>query len=47
LLGRPPRVGDVVSYGGLALEVTAVKGYGVEQCAVSLEHPPESSATQD
>ncbi|MBI3264971.1 MAG: HlyC/CorC family transporter, partial [Acidobacteria bacterium] len=46
LLGRPPRVGDVVSYGGLALEVTAVKGYGVEQCAVSLEHPPESSATQ-
>lgn len=42
LLGRPPRVGDLVSYGGLMLEVTAVMGYGVEQCAVALEHPPEA-----
>ncbi|MBI4477546.1 MAG: HlyC/CorC family transporter [Acidobacteria bacterium] len=40
LLGRPPRVGDVVTYGGLVLEVTAVMGYGVEQCAVTHEHPP-------
>jgi CBS domain containing-hemolysin-like protein len=43
LLGRPPRVSDVVTYGGLVLEVSAVKGYGVEQCAVTLEHPPETS----
>jgi len=42
LLGRPPRVGDTVTYGGLAFEVTAVRGYGVEQCAVALEHPPSS-----
>lgn len=42
LLGRPPRVGDVVRYGGLVLEVTAVKGHGVEQCAVALERPPDA-----
>lgn len=42
LLGRPPIVGDVVRYGGLVLEVTAVKGHGVEQCAVALERPPDA-----
>ena len=36
LLGRPPQVGDVVRYDRLSIEVTAVKGLGVEQCAVSL-----------
>jgi CBS domain containing-hemolysin-like protein len=36
LLGRPPVVGDVVRYGRLEFEVTAVKGHGVEQCAVTL-----------
>jgi CBS domain containing-hemolysin-like protein len=36
LLGRPPRVGDSVRYDRLHLEVTAVKGLGVEECAVSL-----------
>ena len=36
LLGRPPEIGDVVRYDRLAIEVTAVKGLGVEQCAVSL-----------
>jgi len=36
LLGRPPEVGDVVHYGRLVIEVTAVKGHGVEQCAVRL-----------
>ena len=36
LLGRPPQVGDSVRYGRLQLEVTAVKGHGVDECAVSL-----------
>lgn len=37
LLGRPPRVGDTVRYERLQFEVTAVKGHGVDECAVSLE----------
>ena len=36
LLGRPPRVGDVISYDRLRLDVTAVKGHGVDEAAVSL-----------
>ena len=36
LLGRPPPVGDTVRYGRLQFEVTAVKGHGVEECAVCL-----------
>jgi CBS domain containing-hemolysin-like protein len=36
LLGRPPAVGDTVRYDRLQLEVTAVKGLGVDECAVSL-----------
>jgi CBS domain containing-hemolysin-like protein len=36
LLGRPPRVGDVVEFGRLRFDVTAVKGRGVDQVAVSL-----------
>jgi CBS domain containing-hemolysin-like protein len=36
LLGRPPQVGDSVRYDRLSLDVTAVKGHGVEECAVSL-----------
>ncbi len=36
LLGRPPAVGDVVQYDRLGIEVTAVKGHGVDQCAVWL-----------
>lgn len=35
LLGRPPRVGERVTYGGLVFEVTAVEGFGVRQCAVT------------
>ncbi len=35
LLGRPPQVGDSVRYDRLQLEVTAVKGQGVEECAVT------------
>jgi CBS domain containing-hemolysin-like protein len=36
LLGRPPKVGDSVEYDRLAFRVTAVKGRGVEEAAVSL-----------
>jgi CBS domain containing-hemolysin-like protein len=36
LLGRTPHVGDVVRYERLLFEVTAVKGHGVDECAVSL-----------
>jgi CBS domain containing-hemolysin-like protein len=36
LLGRPPRVGDSVRYDRLQIDVTAVKGHGVEECAVCL-----------
>ena len=36
LLGRPPVVRDTVRYERLQFEVTAVKGHGVEEAAVSL-----------
>ncbi len=36
LLGRPPKVGDIVRYERLAFEVIAIKGHGVDECAVSL-----------
>ncbi len=36
LLGRPPEVGDAVQYERLHFMVTAVKGHGVEESAVTL-----------
>ena len=36
LLGRPPQVGDSVRYERLQFDVTAVKGHGVDECAVCL-----------
>jgi CBS domain containing-hemolysin-like protein len=36
LLGRPPRVGDSVRYERLRIDVTALKGRGVDEAAVSL-----------
>jgi len=36
LLGRPPRIGDSVRYDRLQIDVTAVKGHGVEEAAVCL-----------
>jgi CBS domain containing-hemolysin-like protein len=36
LLGRPPVVSDTVRYDRLLFNVTAVKGHGVDECAVSL-----------
>jgi magnesium and cobalt exporter, CNNM family len=41
LLGRPPRLGDKVKYGRLVLEVTALAGHGVAECAVTLTEPDE------
>jgi len=35
LLGRPPRVGETVTYAGLVFEVTGIHGLGVGQCAVT------------
>ena len=40
LLGRTPAVGDTVRYGRLRFDVTAVKGRGVDESAVTLEPPP-------
>lgn len=37
LLGRPPRVGDVVTYDHVRFEVVAVEGHGVNECIVELE----------
>jgi CBS domain containing-hemolysin-like protein len=36
LLGRPPAVRDKVKFERLLFEVTAVKGHGVDECAVCL-----------
>jgi len=45
LLGRTPVVGDAVRFDRLLFEVTAVKGLGVEECAVSLlPDRPKSNA---
>lgn len=37
LLGRPPEVGDAVDFGRLHVEVTAIRGRGVEEALVSLK----------
>ena len=44
LLGRPPVVGDTVRYDRLIFNVTAVKGHGVDECAVSLRAVERSDA---
>ena len=44
LLGRPPHVGDTVRYERLQFEVTAVKGHGVDECAVTMLPTPRESA---
>jgi CBS domain containing-hemolysin-like protein len=46
LLGRPPRVGDSVRYDRLELQVTAVKGHGVEEAAVTLHGSEDDEAGQ-
>jgi CBS domain containing-hemolysin-like protein len=39
-LGRPPAVGDVVEYGPLRLEVTALAGRGVGEVRASIRDRP-------
>jgi CBS domain containing-hemolysin-like protein len=46
LLGRPPKVGDSVEYNRLQLVVTAVKGRGVEEAAVTLREGDDAAARQ-
>jgi CBS domain containing-hemolysin-like protein len=42
LLGRTPSVGDAVRYERLTFEVIAVKGHGVDECAVSMTDGPRN-----
>ena len=44
ILGRPPKVGDAVEYDRLHLQVTAVRGRGVEEAAVTLLESPDDEA---
>lgn len=44
ILGRPPRVGDAVEYDRLHLQVTAVRGRGVEEAAVTLREAADGEA---
>ena len=46
LLGRPPKVGDTVEYNRLQLVVTAVKGRGVEEAAVTLREGDDAAPRQ-
>ena len=45
-LGRPPKVGDTVEYDRLQLSVTAVKGRGVEEAAVTLREGDGAAPNQ-
>jgi CBS domain containing-hemolysin-like protein len=42
LLGRPAVVGDVVTWNGVRIEVTAVMGRGVADAALTSEIPPQT-----
>jgi CBS domain containing-hemolysin-like protein len=43
-LGRPPKVGDVVDYGAIRIEVTTVEGHGVKECRIERLPPPKDAA---
>jgi len=42
LVGRPAAIGDVVTWNGVRIEVTAVAGKGVADAALTSETPPQS-----
>jgi len=44
-LGRPPRVGDVVDYDGITVEVTATRGRGVKEARVMRRKEEDDDAT--
>ena len=46
ILGRPPKIGDVVTYHQLRLEVTVVEGHGVKECVVS-QAPAATPTAED
>ncbi len=47
LLGRPPHVGDVVTYDHVRFEVIEVEGHGVKECVAELESPaPDEPAVE-
>lgn len=45
LLGRPPHVGDVVTFEGASFEVARVEGHGVAECLLRLAEKPESEGS--
>jgi CBS domain containing-hemolysin-like protein len=47
LLGRPPEVGDIVTYDDVRLEVTAVAGRGVQRAAVVMQARPPAAGGSD
>jgi CBS domain containing-hemolysin-like protein len=46
-LGRPARVGDVVEYGEVRIEVTTLEGRGVKECRIERLPPPPEVAALD
>jgi CBS domain containing-hemolysin-like protein len=47
LLDRPPVVGDVVTWNGLELRVTAVAGRGVQACTIKVVQQTTTSEPED
>lgn len=47
LLGRPPHVGDVVTYDHVRFEVVAVEGLGVDECIAEVIEPPSADDTDE
>lgn len=41
LLGREPRVGDIVTYEGIAITVAALEGHGIKWCILTTSAPQE------
>ncbi len=46
LLGRMPKVGDVVEYQGFRFEVTEIDGHGVGMCRVSPQETPAAAENE-